>query len=71
MSELTQNDKTRNSKFYDFKILGYKKLQKVKVLKSYLTYLKIYEMTSFKYSSLYTWADQLKAAKQNIRDFMI
>ena len=27
MSELTQKDKTRNSRFYDLKILGYKKLQ--------------------------------------------
>ena len=27
MSELTQNDKTKNSRFYDLKILGYKQLQ--------------------------------------------
>ena len=27
MGELTQNDKTKNSRFYDLKILGYKKLQ--------------------------------------------
>ena len=27
MSELAQNDKTKNSRFYDLKILGYKKLQ--------------------------------------------
>ena len=35
MSELTQNDKTENSRFYDFKILRYKKF---KVLKIYLAY---------------------------------
>ena len=39
MSELTQHDKTKNSRFYDLKILGYKKLQKFKVLKIYLAYL--------------------------------
>ena len=27
MSKLTQNDKTKNSRFYDLKILGYKTLQ--------------------------------------------
>ena len=27
MSELTQHDKMKNSRFYDLKILGYKKLQ--------------------------------------------
>ena len=27
MSELTQNDKMKNSRFYDLKILEYKKLQ--------------------------------------------
>ena len=41
MSELTQNKKTKNLRFYDLKILGYKKLrkQKYKVLKNYLAYL--------------------------------
>ena len=40
MSELAQNDKTKNSRFYDLKNLGYKKLEKkkFKVLKIYLTY---------------------------------
>ena len=37
MSQLTQNDKTKNSRFYSLKFLGYKKLQKFKVLKIYLT----------------------------------
>ena len=37
MSQMTQNDKTKNSRFYGLKILGYKKLQKFKVLKIYLT----------------------------------
>ena len=46
MSELTQNDKTKNSRFYDFKILRYKKF---KVLKIYLTFF-------FKVqSSMYKW----------------
>ena len=35
MSELTQNNKTKNSRFYDFKILRYKKS---KVLKNNLAY---------------------------------
>ena len=35
MSELTQNDKKKNSRFYDLKVLGYKKF---KVLKIYLVY---------------------------------
>ena len=34
-SKLTQNDKTKNSRFYDFKILRY---EKFKVLKIYLAY---------------------------------
>ena len=35
MSELTQNDKTKNSRFSDLRIERYKKL---KVLKIYLAY---------------------------------
>ena len=35
MSELTQNDKRKNSRFYDLKIERYKKF---KVLKIYLPY---------------------------------
>ena len=35
MSELTQNDKTKNSRFYGLEISGYKKY---KVFKIYLTY---------------------------------
>ena len=35
MNELTENDKTKNLRFYGLKILGYKKS---KVLNIYLTY---------------------------------
>ena len=35
MSELTQNNKTKNLRFYDFKMLRYKRF---KVLKIYLTF---------------------------------
>ena len=38
MSDLTQNDKTKNSRFYELRIERYKKLQKFKVLKIYLTF---------------------------------
>ena len=40
MNELAQNNKTKISRFYDLKVLGYKKLQnkKFKVLKIYLIY---------------------------------
>ena len=38
MSDLTQNDKTKNSRFYELRIERYKKSQKFKVLKIYLTF---------------------------------
>ena len=63
MSELTQNDKTKNSRLYDFKILRYKKF---KVLNIYLK--KCLFLNTVVYLS---GGHQLKTTKWSIRDFMI
>ena len=74
VSELTQNKKTKNLRFYDLKILGYKKLrkQKYKVLKNYLAYLNFMKWFLFlEFSSIGKWGGQLKTTKWEIWDLKV
>ena len=57
---MTQNDKTKNSRFYNFKILRFKKLKSIKNSSSLL---KFYKMSFFKYSSIYKWGGPAKNDK--------
>ena len=67
MSELTQNDKIKNSRFHNLKILWYKKFKALKIYLAYWGFAKCLLV----HTTIDKGVGLLKTTKGEIRDFMI